>query len=163
MGTLSVQYTSGMDARAVARAAKIDVNTLNSWVQRGQVRGMSTGSRGRRRDFDLDTATRVAIVAELVQLGMAAKTAVFAAGRPEDRLFPLLLVFATRERIEESGRWPAGIRWFGLSSAAQIPEVIEQYFSDDPPSSYAVINVDVLRDRMRRAEEEWQRHHGAKD
>jgi len=145
-----------MDARAVAQAAKIDVNTLNSWVQRGQVPGMSPGGRGRRRDFDLDTATRVAIVAELVQLGMAAKTAVFAAGRPGDQFFSLLLVFATRERIEAGGRWPAGIRWFGLSSAAQIPDTIEQYFPDDPPSSYAVINVDVLRERMQRAEQEWE-------
>ena len=45
-----------MDARAVAEIAEIEVGTLNVWVQRGIIPGMSVGTRGRQRDIDLETA-----------------------------------------------------------------------------------------------------------
>src|SRR5256885_14711188 len=65
-----------MDARAVAEAAGVGVGTLNVWVQRGLIPGMKTGASGRQRDFDLDTATYIAIVSELViRMGITARTA----------------------------------------------------------------------------------------
>jgi len=61
-----------MDARAVAEIADIEVGTLNVWVQRGLIPGMTIGARGRQRDFDLDTATHILIMAQLVRLGFGA-------------------------------------------------------------------------------------------
>src|SRR5580704_10977643 len=64
-----------LDARSVAKAARVGIGTLNVWVQRGLIPGMVTGARGRQRDFDLDTATNVALIAELVRLGLAVAAA----------------------------------------------------------------------------------------
>ena len=54
-----------MDARTVARAAGIKLNTLNAWISRGLITWVTVGTSGKRRDFDFDTAVRIAIFAEL--------------------------------------------------------------------------------------------------
>src|SRR5262252_9163066 len=61
-----------MDARAVAAAADLGINTLNVWVARGLVPGMTIGARGLQRDFDLKTATAIIIMAELTRFGLGA-------------------------------------------------------------------------------------------
>ena len=58
-----------MDAQAVAAAAGVAVGTLNVWIQRGLIPGMTIGSRGRQRNFDLTTAVGIGIIGELVELG----------------------------------------------------------------------------------------------
>ena len=64
-----------MDARAIAELAGVGVGTLNVWVQRGLIPGMSTGARGRQREFDDVAATNVLLIATLVRLGWTAPLA----------------------------------------------------------------------------------------
>ena len=52
-----------MDAQTLATAAGVPLGTLNMWVTRGFIPGERLG-RGRRREFDLEVAIRVGIVAE---------------------------------------------------------------------------------------------------
>src|SRR5947207_3249942 len=63
-----------MDAQTLASTAGIALGTLNIWVQRGIIPGEKVG-RGRRRDFDRETTIRVALIAEMVGIGLAVTTA----------------------------------------------------------------------------------------
>src|SRR5262249_37529068 len=56
-----------MDARTVARVAGIKLTTLNAWISRGLITWVPVGTSGKRRDFDFDTALRIAIFADLVR------------------------------------------------------------------------------------------------
>jgi hypothetical protein len=64
-----------MDARAVSEATGVGINTLNVWVARGFVPGMTIGARGRQRDFDLKTLINVALIMEVTRLGVGAGAA----------------------------------------------------------------------------------------
>src|SRR4051812_23042078 len=81
-----------MDARALAAAARVQVTTLNAWIHRGYVPGALEGGRGRARDFDLDTAVRVALMVELVRLGLGAPEAAHRAERYSQRPWKRMLV-----------------------------------------------------------------------
>jgi hypothetical protein len=71
----SRSYIGCMDARSLAAAAGVNIGTLNVWVQRGLIPGMTIGTKGRQRDFDRETATGVLLLAELVQFGVGAPIA----------------------------------------------------------------------------------------
>src|SRR6266576_4825456 len=73
-----------MDAQTLATAAGVPLGTLNMWVTRGFIPGERLG-RGRRREFDLEVAIRVGIVAELVRFGVGLAGAVAAAGHAMER------------------------------------------------------------------------------
>src|SRR4051812_38187704 len=72
---ISVAQGGLMDAKTVAAAAGIQITTLNAWVHRGYVPGAAPGTRGRARDFDLDTAVHIGLMAELVRLRLGASSA----------------------------------------------------------------------------------------
>src|ERR1700731_3865227 len=61
-----------MDARSLAETARVQVTTLNAWIHRGLVPGVSIGVRGHPRDFDIAAAVHVAVMTELVRLGIGA-------------------------------------------------------------------------------------------
>jgi len=61
-----------IDARALARIAGVGVGTLNVWIARDLVPGVDTGTQGRARLFDLDSAIHIAIMTALVRQGYAA-------------------------------------------------------------------------------------------
>jgi hypothetical protein len=154
-----------MDARSVCATAGIAVTTLNVWIQRGVIPGWTVTGRGRERDFDFETALRIAITSELVRLGISAKTAgmfVFPRNPDDDRGFYRRLLFvrapATVE-VTEAGteRWPARELCFGFSSEEEIPQLLTTQFPYGfPAAGYAVINVEVLGARMQRAWEQWE-------
>ena len=68
-------FGRSMDARTIARAAHVGIGTLNSWAHRRLVPGLLIGARGRRRDIDIGTATRIILFAELVNIGIPANKA----------------------------------------------------------------------------------------
>ena len=73
----NARYPSGMDARTVARIAKVKIGTLNAWVQRGLIPGMTIGPSGRRRNIDVETATAISVFAQLVNFGVSPDIASF--------------------------------------------------------------------------------------
>jgi hypothetical protein len=144
-----------MDARSVAKAAEVQVGTLNSWVQRGLIPGMTPGAQGRQRDFDLDTAINVALIVELVRRGLSAPTAAEIAknrGGPAKRL---LLMFdfpgdaSLRDHMRQA---PIPI---GFNSEAQLPKIFKRF--GGVPDVYMVINLELIATRMREANERWER------
>ena len=61
-----------IDTRAISEVTGVQTGTLNTWIQRGFVPGMDVEVSGRRREFDLETATHVGIMTEMVKLGFSA-------------------------------------------------------------------------------------------
>jgi hypothetical protein len=55
-----------MDARTLARLARVNIGTFNVWAHRGFLPGLEPGVRGRRRNIKVPAATRVLIFRELV-------------------------------------------------------------------------------------------------
>lgn len=159
-----------MDARTVAATAEIDVGTLNVWVQRGLIPGMTIGARGRLRDFDLETATHILIMAQLVRLGMGAPFASWIAmpGRHYKRL-----VVAKNPANHEAGR-PASMigtqtimhamlfHWEGFESDAALSNTLQK-FPGGPPNVYVLINVEGLSEQMQLAQEEWEQRREVKE
>jgi len=152
-----------MDARAVAEIADIEVGTLNVWVQRGLIPGMTIGARGRQRDFDLDTATHILIMAQLVRLGFGAPFADWIISGWRHHKF---LLIAKNPAKPDHGRPPAAVGqqtvsqtalfyWKGFESEAELPGVLKEC-PDGPPSVYVVVNVESLAARMRHAFELWE-------
>jgi hypothetical protein len=146
-----------MDARAVAQISGIEVGTLNVWVQRGLVPGMSIGARGRQRNFDLKTATSILIMAELGRLGFGAPMASAWTRMCFD--FPRLLVSIPAPKPTQTDASLLRFKWFGFESEEELPRILAEEFPEGPPSVYVVINAESLRARMRRAFEQWEESH----
>src|SRR6266576_2625685 len=79
------QAEHGKDAAAVMRITGVAVGTLNVWINRNLIPGMTVGTQGRARLFDLHTVIHVAIVVALVRLGHAAPFAAQAASLAQGR------------------------------------------------------------------------------
>ena len=62
----------GIDASTLSEIAGVAVGTLNVWIARGLIPDVTTGTQGRARFFDLDTAIHVAIMTALVRQGYPA-------------------------------------------------------------------------------------------
>ncbi len=126
---------------------------------------MPIGTRGLRRDFDLNAATHIAVMAELVRVGLGAGTASAIAGdRGQNK--QLCLVFGMQPAVgtvvhdpsalasiqEHLRRAPAPI---GFDREEQLPGVFKRYGIS--PSVYTVINVEQIAARMQQASDEWER------
>jgi hypothetical protein len=147
-----------MDARSLAAAAQVQVLTLNAWVHRGLVPGVSVGSRGRPRDFDHSAAVHITLMAELVRLGLGSGTAsAIARDRPQSK--QLCLVFgmqpgalATVIGEQHLRRAPLPI---GFDSEDELPGKFARLGIN--PAMYTVINVELIKDRMTAANVRWER------
>ena len=145
-----------MDARAVAIAAGVDVLTLNTWVSRGQIPGMKIGARGRRRDFDVETATKVAVIAQLTKIGLGAPQAASIVANLKAPFYKRLLIVIdeTQARIDlvQGRRSPPPLLFFDYSSddtLQTIQNMLEQ------PTLFVIVDVATLEQRMRKAQEIW--------
>jgi hypothetical protein len=165
-----------MDARTLAAAARVQVTTLNAWIHRGHIPDVPEGGRGRGRDFDVDTAVRIALMVELVRLGLGAPEAAVHAEHYSQRPWPRLLLTrdppfdpATATQFDENANprpadpafvaqiqetirsVPAAL---GFEDESQLPDIFRRM--GGAPTSYLVVNLERIREKMRRAEEEWQ-------
>ena len=148
-----------MDARAAAFAAQVTVGTLNSWIQRGIIPGVSVGAQGRLRDFDLDVATAIGIICELVRHGLSAPRASKIAEtylnekpRPNRLMLAPLVEFGNLRQnnieIGVHGRF---------DSEQQLPKIIQDMAKMGIHlPSYMILNVQLIVETMRAAEERWQ-------
>jgi hypothetical protein len=148
-----------MDAKTLATIANVKVGTLNAWVQRGLIPGMTAGASGKRRSIDISTAVRVVIISTLVKFGLPTEVA---AG--------LVAAGVTDEQIDAGGflYFPGVLEYrYGPGVSSSIGHVLEHseipriYATvADPPVIYAVINLGELTERTRQAEAEWQQTRG---
>jgi len=122
---------------------------------------MTVGTQGRRRNIDPDTAIRIGIFAELFRFGIpAVEAAIFA----DLDLNPHAKLLVVRRPNDEALRDAAYASLaVTLESYDQISEWVRSRFPDRPPTILAVINIEVLAERMRRAEEEQWSQEGKAD
>jgi DNA-binding transcriptional MerR regulator len=150
-----------MDARAVSKAAGVPINTLNVWVARGFVPGMTIGARGRQRDFDLKTAINVALIAALTRLGLGtAAASKFVRNRGHHKRLMLLsnLSVLTEEGDEAAEIPPQELIRFGFDTDAELPGILKILQGGGViPAVYAIVNVEHIAAKMQRAHEEWER------
>jgi hypothetical protein len=161
-----------MDARAVAAAADLGVNTLNVWVARGMVPGMSIGTRGLRRDFSLETATAVIIMAELTRFGLSALSASSIAGTAMRGSAKWILTTKLPTPSEKT----TNLLIAHVDSDSEVAEKLNElraiaeakgkliFIGPEPPPPYTpsvfvIINLETLTEKMRAAHDEWQRRH----
>ena len=152
-----------MDARTLGQAAGVQVGTLNAWIQRGYIPGISADSRGRLRDFDIKTAVHVATMVELTRFGFGAPAASAAARMALAVSEPCcLFTYAYQEgpvgKVGE--KFTFGFHHF--DSEAKLPEALAEAAPDPVPSVYLIVNTQRITTRMQQAEEEWQRHRAAR-
>jgi len=151
-----------MDARAVAEAAHLGVNTLNVWVARGLVPEMSIGVRG------LSTATAIGVMAELTHFGFGAALASLVAkyavapGKACCLVTHLIEGEAAAKVGKIGGFTPiAGFTPTYFDSEEELPKALANLRKRSPggvlPNVYIVVNVKRIEARMQRAEEKWQR------
>jgi hypothetical protein len=146
-----------MDARSLAAAAQVQVLTLNAWVHRDLVPGVSVGSRGRPRDFDQVAAVHIALMAELVRLGLGSGTAsAIAKDRPKSK--QLCLVFGVQPGALATAIGEQHLRRAPLPIAFDSEDELPGKFArlGINPAVYTVINVELIADRMGEANERWE-------
>ena len=148
-----------MDARTVARAAKVKVGTLNAWVQRGLVPGMTIGPSGRRRNIDIDTATRIIAIAELVNFGIPPdKASSILAGVTPDT--GLLLIGYN----DSPGQGPYTVTTVAMPPGSHPLRALlagrDSRRDAGWTDSSLIIWVASLRERARDAEAQWQKEQG---
>jgi hypothetical protein len=134
-------YFLAMDARTVAEIARVKMGTLNQWIARGLIAGMEVRTSGKRRDFDLITAIRIAIFAEMMRLGVPPDLAAIAIAGPV-KLDGWLLFFPQQPL-------PPGVAArLDVFYEATHEDILAQLASQpEPPISYAVISVAQLVER----------------
>jgi len=141
-----------MDARTVARAADVKLNTLNAWISRGMISWVTVGASGKRRDFDFDSALRIAIFAELVRhLAPPEYAAQAAKSLSETRIHAGWLSIIP---AQVEGR--ITIAHFSPVETKELIQLIQLWEdSHEAPSFFAAINLGKLAARVRAAEAEW--------
>jgi hypothetical protein len=160
-----------MDTRAISEVTGVQTGTLNTWIQRGFVPGMDVEVSGRRREFDLETATHVGIMTEMVKLGFSASFGSLIA-QQRGRYSGLLIGEAIEEARRRLGRRgekiilkagdPEATATIGFNSEADLPRLLEK-FPGGRPAAYVIVDVGAIKAKMRQAEKEWQQSRAARD
>jgi hypothetical protein len=145
-----------MDAKALSAAAGIEVGTLNAWISRGYVPDITPDAQGRRRDFDVDIATHVVIMAELSVFGFGPPSATKTASDACEALMgnhpayhgrscPFALVTRLGQKVAT------------MQLACASEEALFKVLGGMVESSiYLVINTGRIFKKMKKAEDEWQ-------
>lgn len=138
-----------MDARTLARIARVNIGTFNVWAHRGFLPGLEPGVRGRRRNIGQNAATRILIFAELVRFGVwpddASRMVSAMTDATTEEAF--LLVPAPEFGGERKSVPAVVVQLVDLADIARMPRL---------PSVSLLINVRDLAARVRQAEHEWE-------
>jgi hypothetical protein len=144
---------TGIDAAAVTRIAGVAVGTLNVWINRNLIPGVTVGAQGRARFFDLETVLHIAIMVALVQLGYAAPFAsrgAYLARDGSERLGAKLIIGPPRKL--PGGRLGSSptITFVEAHSPQDLDRVLDR-FVDGRPESFTIVEVDRVAARVRKA------------
>jgi|SRR5215471_16227788 len=147
-----------MDAKWLAVTAGIAVGTLNVWISREYVPGIVADAPGRRRDFDINSAAHVAIMAELMRFGLGVSLASTAAGLALGKFHKGYRFGVFWDPVQEGPPEEVGEK-FGCtfySFKSDVGEVLDDLTTDQRPRVYLTIDVGGMIDKMREAEKEYQ-------
>src|SRR5712671_5799919 len=130
---------TGIDAAAVTRIAGVAVGTLNVWINRNLIQGV--------------TVLHIAIMVALVQLGHAAPFAsrgAYLARDGSERLGAKLIIGPPRKL--PGGRLGSSptITFVEAHSPQDLDRVLDR-FVDGRPESFAIVEVDRVAARVRKA------------
>jgi hypothetical protein len=151
-----------MDVRTIEAVAGIGPGMANVWISRGYIPGVSVGTERRPRVFDLQTATRIGVWAELARLRVAPEVATAALGSPlaaDNKVLLLTPHPLDRPIARSSLRAHPHIQFF------KDPEHLDASLKSPGglPTAYSVIHVWIIEEAMRRAEQGWQARQAAGD
>jgi len=130
---------------------------LRTWIQRGYVPGLSVETSGKRRNFDIQTAVHIGIMADLMQYGIGAAIASLVAqsARMEtarEDANCLLFAKSYSPSIGKQNFQHFGVfNFVAFKSEKHLFEALEK-IKDDLPSSYFIVNVARITDKMLMAE-----------
>jgi hypothetical protein len=145
-----------IDAAAVARITGVPIGTLNVWIQRGLVPGISVGTKGLAREFDLDTVLHIAVTVALVQLGYGAPFASMAAAESRngfERTGAKLIIGPPRRNVYGRGVTPT-IDCYIPDEKGRPRTDLNAFlgsFSEGRPEAFTVVELDRLAARVRQA------------
>jgi hypothetical protein len=152
-----------VDARSLSQATGVQVGTLNAWIQRDLIPGVTADARGRLREFGIKAATHIAIMAQLTRFGFGAPMASFAADAAlADPSKPRCLFASPYQEgpIGEVGQ-RFGFTAFPFESEATLAEALAKEGAV-LPRVYMVVNIERITAEMQRAEKEWQQRRKAR-
>jgi hypothetical protein len=156
-----------LDARALSAATGIDVATMNAWISRGYVPGIAADAQGRRRDFDTDMATHIAIMSELSKrLGIGAPLASRIASEAGQQAAEVVVITppVTQPHPTEAGMAITNMRTVFLPKERDVPKTLSAFRKDAaaPPTVFVLVYIKGITARMLAAQQEWERARGAK-
>ena len=154
-----------MDARALSAAAGVDVGTVNAWISRGYVPSLTPDAQGRRRDFDIESATHIAIMAELSRLKIGAPLAseIASRARKQDDETVVIMPPVTRPHPTEAGMSVTNMRTVFVKKERDVPKTLTgirkaaEAQNQQPPTIFVLVDIKRLTARMRAAHQEWER------
>ena len=147
-----------MDSRTAARAAGVKMGTLNAWIARGWIPGVTVGLSGKRRNIDFETAVRVAVFAQLTKHRVDPdRASQIAADLPGERTQSGWLFVPPQDWRDEWGG--PGMACTHMMEIAQLPGLLRTLHS--PPEFFVMVDVGQLAARVRAAEQEWKESRGA--
>jgi hypothetical protein len=149
--------TEEVDAGTVMRIAEVPVGTLNAWINRALIPGVSNRAQGRARMFDLELVQHIAVMAALVRLGYGAPFASMAAGEAlecPDVPGARLIISPSRKGAYGLSATPLINVWWPQPYAKRLDDFLDQRIADGRPESYTVVELDKLMARVRKLFEE---------
>jgi hypothetical protein len=148
-----------MDARTLARLARVNLGTFNVWAHRGFLPGLDTGVRGRPRSITPSVATRILIFTEMVEFGFSPDDASRMTSNMPDAFIKEGFLIIPKARPGEAGVGRKGVA--GALTHVRDPAMIATAAPRLPPI-YLVINVSELAEQVRQTELEWEQSRGGK-
>jgi hypothetical protein len=148
-----------VDRKTLCAATGVDFGTLGVWISRGYIPHITPDAPGRRRDFAVEDATHVAIMAELSAVGMGAPAA---GGAAKDACNALLGHPGYQNR-----RYPRVLLVREGRNLVTYPFVTDDYPRQhldgytERPGVYIVIDAMQIFKKMQQAEDEWQQRRAA--
>lgn len=133
----------GIDASILSRIAGVAVGTLNVWISRGLIPNVSTGTQGRARLFNLDTAIHVTIMTALVRQGYAAPVAAEMACDAGRR------GWSNRGKMAIK-RLPYLVNWWEAPSWSELDRCLDESL-DGRPEVFTILEIDRITERVRTA------------
>jgi hypothetical protein len=167
-----------IDAGAVQRITHVPSPTLNVWISRQLIPGVSSPGQGKARRFDLDTVLHIAVMGALARIGYGApfarmaadKAAVPGAAAAANAADPGTAIAAVAAAVARNGFdlpgaklviGPARKNLYGLGVTPTIDYIVAETFAelddaldgffDGRPEAFAIVELDKLAARVRKA------------
>jgi hypothetical protein len=145
---------AGIDAAAVERITRVLTGTVNMWIRRGLIPGMSVGTQGSAREFDFDTVLHIAVMGALGRLGFAAPFAAMAASEARDEGFDQLgaklVIGPPRKNVYGFLSMVPTVDHVIAETLAELEPFLDE-FADGRPEAFVVLEIDRIAARVREA------------